>query len=154
MGYYSVRKTDGDGASHLCTQQRERLQHYKRFLNGLIMYHHVKKLMYLVDINNSDPRFGKMLLEQFDDAALADPLIAVVGEGGVSLNNSQGVPGTSANIAITGQPEVDLRTSMAAEARAKIAYERLRDDTDDPRKTGAEWELLKHPALNKVSFQL
>lgn len=153
------------------------------------MYHHVKKLMYTVDVSDPDPRFGKMLLEQFGgangelaaamqysiqglncedparkdllmdvgteelshlevigslarmhlkplrkagDAALEDPLIAVVGGGGVSLSNSQGVPWTSAYIAVTGQLEVDLRTNMAAEARAKIVYERLLDYTDDP----------------------
>lgn len=29
------------------------------------MYHHVKKLMYTVDVGEADPKFGKMLLEQF-----------------------------------------------------------------------------------------
>ena len=32
------------------------------------MYHHVKKLMYTVNIGESDPRFGRMLLEQFGGA--------------------------------------------------------------------------------------
>src|SRR6201999_190906 len=32
------------------------------------MYHHVKKLMYTVNVGNPDPRFGKMLLEQFGGA--------------------------------------------------------------------------------------
>src|SRR3977135_1036105 len=32
------------------------------------MYHHVKKLMYTVEIGEPDPRFGKMLLEQFGGA--------------------------------------------------------------------------------------
>ena len=32
------------------------------------MYHHVKKLMYTVTIGEADPRFGKMLLEQFGGA--------------------------------------------------------------------------------------
>jgi Mn-containing catalase len=32
------------------------------------MYHHVKKLMYTVEIGEADPRFGKMLLEQFGGA--------------------------------------------------------------------------------------
>src|ERR1700732_4880642 len=32
------------------------------------MYHHVKKLMYTVSIGEADPRFGKMLLEQFGGA--------------------------------------------------------------------------------------
>ncbi|MBB2203382.1 manganese catalase family protein, partial [Gluconacetobacter tumulisoli] len=32
------------------------------------MYHHVKKLMYTVRIGEADPKFGKMLLEQFGGA--------------------------------------------------------------------------------------
>src|ERR1700760_824994 len=32
------------------------------------MYHHVKKLMYTVNVGSPDPRFGKMLLEQFGGA--------------------------------------------------------------------------------------
>ena len=33
-----------------------------------LMYHHVKKLMYTVDVGEPDPKFGKMLLEQFGGA--------------------------------------------------------------------------------------
>jgi hypothetical protein len=29
------------------------------------MYHHVKKLMFTVRVDEPDPRFGNMLLEQF-----------------------------------------------------------------------------------------
>ena len=32
------------------------------------MYHHVKELMYTVNIGEPDPRFGNMLLEQFGGA--------------------------------------------------------------------------------------
>jgi Mn-containing catalase len=32
------------------------------------MYHHIKKLMYTVNVGNPDPRFGNMLLEQFGGA--------------------------------------------------------------------------------------
>ncbi len=32
------------------------------------MYHHVKKLMYTVEVGDPDPRFGNMLLEQFGGA--------------------------------------------------------------------------------------
>ena len=32
------------------------------------MYHHLKKLMYTVNIGTPDPRFGNMLLEQFGGA--------------------------------------------------------------------------------------
>src|SRR2546421_1995377 len=32
------------------------------------MYHHIKRLMYTVRVGRPDPRFGKMLLEQFGGA--------------------------------------------------------------------------------------
>lgn len=64
-------------------------------------------------------------------AAEADPLIAIVGGGGVSLNNSQGNPWTADYLKISGQLEVDLRNNIAAEARAKITYENLIRFTDD-----------------------
>ena len=152
------------------------------------MYHHVKKLMYTVKVSDPEPRFGKMLLEQFggangelaaamqysiqglncDDPALkdmlmdigteelshlevigtlarmhlkptktdrtaadADPLIAIAGGGGVNLFNSQGNPWTADYLKITGELDVDLRSNIAAEARAKIVYERLINFCDD-----------------------
>jgi len=59
------------------------------------------------------------------EAAEADPLVAIAGGGGVNLFNSQGNPWTADYLKISGQPEVDLRNNIAAEARAKIVYERL-----------------------------
>jgi Mn-containing catalase len=138
--------------------------------------------MYTVRVDEPDPQFGKMLLEQFGgangelaaamqysiqglncedparkdmlmdigteelshlevigtlarlhlkptklarDAAEADPLIAIAGGGGVNLFNSQGNPWTADYLKITGELDVDLRSNIAAEARAKIVYERL-----------------------------
>ncbi|SAL61864.1 catalase [Caballeronia choica] len=52
--------------------------------------------------------------------------------GGPSLTNSAGVPWTSAYIDTIGEPTADLRSNIAAEARAKIVYERLINVTDDP----------------------
>jgi Mn-containing catalase len=152
------------------------------------MYHHVKKLMYTVRVDEPDPRFGNMLLEQFGGAngelaaamqysiqglncedadrkdllmdigteelshleivgslarlhlkpmkfdrekAEADPLIAIAGGGGVNLFNSQGNPWTADYLKITGELDVDLRSNIAAEARAKIVYERLINFCDD-----------------------
>jgi Mn-containing catalase len=66
------------------------------------------------------------------DAAHADPLIAVAGGGGVSLCNSMGNSWTADYLKITGELDVDLRSNIAAEARAKIVYERLINFTDDP----------------------
>lgn len=152
------------------------------------MYHHVKKLMYTVRVDEPNPRFGNMLLEQFGGAngelaaamqysiqglncddpdfkdllmdigteelshleivgclarmhlkpmkfdrekAEADPLIAIAGGGGVNLFNSQGNPWTADYLKITGELDVDLRSNIAAEARAKIVYERLINFCDD-----------------------
>jgi Mn-containing catalase len=152
------------------------------------MYHHIKKLMYTVQIGKPDPKFGNMLLEQFggangelaaamqysiqglncDDperkdmlmdigteelshleiigtlarmhlkllknnrtAAEADPLIAIAGGGGVALQNSMGDAWTADYLKITGELDVDLRSNIAAEARAKIVYERLINFCDD-----------------------
>ena len=152
------------------------------------MYHHVKKLMYTVRVDEPDPRFGNMLLEQFGgangelaaamqysiqglncedparkdllmdigteelshlevvgtlarlhlapmkfkrDAAEADPLIAIAGGGGVNLFNSMGNAWTADYLKITGELDVDLRSNIAAEARAKIVYERLINFCDD-----------------------
>jgi Mn-containing catalase len=66
------------------------------------------------------------------DEAHADPLIAIAGGGGVNLFNSQGNPWTADYLKITGELDVDLRSNIAAEARAKIVYERLINLTDDP----------------------
>jgi Mn-containing catalase len=152
------------------------------------MYHHIKELMYTVDVGVPDPAFGNMLLEQFggangelaaamqysvqgincDDperkdllmdigteelshlevvgalarlhlrplkhnrkAAEIDPLIAIAGGGGVALHNSMGDAWTADYLKITGELDVDLRSNIAAEARAKIVYERLIQFTDD-----------------------
>jgi Mn-containing catalase len=152
------------------------------------MYHHVKKLMYTVNVGDPDPKFGTMLLEQFGgangelaaamqysiqgfncedaarkdllmdigteelshleivgalirmhlkpmkserDAAEADPLVAIAGGGGVSLFDSMGNAWTSTYLKITGDLAVDLRSNIAAEARAKVVYERLIAFTED-----------------------
>jgi Mn-containing catalase len=152
------------------------------------MYHHIKKLMYTVRVDEPDPSFGNMLLEQFGgangelaaamqysiqglncedpdrkdllmdigteelshleivgtlarmhlapmkfarDEAEADPLIAIAGGGGVNLFNSMGNPWTADYLKITGELDVDLRSNIAAEARAKIVYERLINFCDD-----------------------
>jgi Mn-containing catalase len=51
--------------------------------------------------------------------------------GGPALTNSAGVPWTAAYIDTIGEPTIDLRSNIAAEARAKIVYERLINVTDD-----------------------
>src|ERR1700734_877231 len=65
------------------------------------------------------------------DAAEVDPLIAIAGGGGVSLCNSMGNAWTADYLKVTGELDVDLRSNIAAEARAKIVYERLIGYCDD-----------------------
>ncbi len=145
--------------------------------------------MYTVHVDDPDPRFGNMLLEQFGgangelaaamqyslqglncedperkdllmdigteelshleivgalarlhlkpmkkdrEAAEADPLVAIAGGGGVTLCNSMGNAWTADYLKVTGELDVDLRSNIAAEARAKIVYERLINFCDDP----------------------
>jgi Mn-containing catalase len=64
--------------------------------------------------------------------AEADPLIAIAGGGGINLYNSMGNAWTADYLKITGELDVDLRSNIAAEARAKIVYERLINFTTDP----------------------
>ena len=69
---------------------------------------------------------------KFDrEHAEADPLVAIAGGGGVNLYNSQGNAWTADYLKITGELDVDLRSNIAAEARAKIVYERLINFTTD-----------------------
>jgi Mn-containing catalase len=51
--------------------------------------------------------------------------------GGPALTNSAGVPWTAAYVDTIGEPTADLRSNIAAEARAKIVYERLINITED-----------------------
>jgi Mn-containing catalase len=174
------------------------------------MYHHVKKLMFTVRVDEPDPRFGNMLLEQFGgangelaaamqysiqglncedpdrkdllmdigteelshlevvgslarlhlkpskfdrEAAEADPLIAIAG-GGVNLFNSQGSAWTADYLKITGELDVDLRSNIAAEARAKIVYERLINFCDDAGTKDALQFLMTREITHMKAFSL
>lgn len=175
------------------------------------MYHHVKKLMFTVRVDEPDPRFGNMLLEQFGgangelaaamqysiqglncedpdrkdllmdigteelshleivgtlarmhlqpakfdrQAAEADPLIAIAGGGGVNLFNSQGNAWTADYLKITGELDVDLRSNIAAEARAKIVYERLINFCDDAGSKDALQFLMTREITHMKAFAL
>ena len=66
------------------------------------------------------------------EAAEGEPLVTIAGGGGVALFDSMGNAWTANYLKVTGELDVDLRSNIAAEARAKIVYERLIDHTDDP----------------------
>ncbi|BAL08409.1 hypothetical protein BJA01nite_47420 [Bradyrhizobium japonicum] len=167
--------------------------------------------MFTVRVDEPDPRFGNMLLEQFGgangelaaamqysiqglncedpdrkdllmdigteelshlevvgtlarmhlkpakfdrQAAEADPLIAIAGGGGVNLFNSQGNAWTADYLKITGELDVDLRSNIAAEARAKIVYERLINFTDDAGTKDALQFLMTREITHMKAFSL
>ena len=85
-------------------------------------------------------------------AAEADPLLIITGGGGVNLCNSMGNAWTADYLKITGEPEVDLRNNIAAEARAKITYERLIGFTDDPGSKDALQFLMTREITHMKAF--
>jgi Mn-containing catalase len=87
-------------------------------------------------------------------AAEDDPLIAIAGGGGVALNNSAGNPWTADYLKVTGELDVDLRSNIAAEARAKIVYERLINFCDDPGTKEALQFLMTREITHMKAFML
>ena len=73
--------------------------------------------------------------------------------GGPPLVNSAGVPWTAAYIDTIGEPTADLRSNIAAEARAKIVYERLINVTDDPGIKDALTFLMTREIAHQNSFE-
>lgn len=73
--------------------------------------------------------------------------------GGPALTNSGGVPWSAAYIDTIGEPTADLRSNIAAEARAKIIYERLVNVTDDPGIKDALTFLMTREIAHQKSFE-
>lgn len=73
--------------------------------------------------------------------------------GGAPLINSGGVPWSAAYIDTIGEPTADLRSNIAAEARAKIVYERLINMTDDPGVKEALGFLMTREVAHQKSFE-
>lgn len=73
--------------------------------------------------------------------------------GGAALVNSAGVPWTAAYVDSRGEPTADLRSNIAAEARAKIIYERLINVTDDPSVKDALGFLMTREIAHQKSFE-
>jgi len=88
------------------------------------------------------------------DAIEADPLIAITGGRGVGLFNSQGNPWTADYLKITGELDVDLRSNIAAEAWAKIVYERLLNFCDDAGTRGTLQFLMTREITHMKAFMI
>jgi len=79
--------------------------------------------------------------------------MGILAGGGAMLFNSAGVPWTAAYIDTIGEPTADLRSNIAAEARAKIVYERLINVTDDPGIKEALGFLMTREIAHQKSFE-
>ena len=73
--------------------------------------------------------------------------------GGPALVDSGGVPWTAVYVDTRSEPTVDLRSNIAAEARAKIVYERLINITDDPGIKDALGFLMTREISHQKSFE-
>jgi Mn-containing catalase len=73
--------------------------------------------------------------------------------GGPALINSAGVPFSGAYVDSIGEPTADLRSNIAAEARAKIVYERLINVTDDAGVREALMFLMTREIAHQKSFE-
>ncbi|HEX3760585.1 MAG TPA: manganese catalase family protein [Kofleriaceae bacterium] len=72
---------------------------------------------------------------------------------GAPLTNSGAVPWTAAYIDTISEPTADLRSNIAAEARAKIIYERLIGLTDDPGVRDALCFLMTREIAHQKQFE-
>jgi Mn-containing catalase len=93
------------------------------------------------------------LYRQITGAGNDSHLTQVLYGGGVAFTNSAGVPWTAAYLETMGDPTCDLRTNIAAEARAKITYERLMNCTDDPGVREALGFLMTREVSHQQSFE-
>ncbi len=73
--------------------------------------------------------------------------------GGPALTNSGGQLWNAGYIDTIGDPSADLRSNIAAEARAKIIYERLINATDDPGVKEALGFLMTREVAHQRSFE-
>jgi Mn-containing catalase len=80
-------------------------------------------------------------------------LTQVLYGGGPALVNSGGVPWTAAYIDSIGDPTCDLRSNIAAEARAKIIYERLINLSSDVGVQDALGFLMTREVAHQKSFE-
>lgn len=73
--------------------------------------------------------------------------------GGVALTNSAGVPWNACYVNSRTEPTADFRSNIAAEARAKIIYERLINLCDDPDVKDALGFLMTREIAHQKSFE-
>ena len=108
---------------------------------------HLEIVGSLVRMHLKPMKFGREFAE-------ADPLIAIAGGGGINLFNSMGNPWTADYLNTTGELDIDLRNNIAAEARAKIVYERLINFCNDAGRKDALQFLMTREITHMRAFTI
>ncbi|MFE4110912.1 manganese catalase family protein [Kosakonia sp. YIM B13611] len=103
----------------------------------------------LAEGTENEAELYRSLTENGNDSHITSLLYG----GGPALTNSAGVPWTAAYVDTIGEVTADLRSNIAAEARAKIIHERLINVTDDPGVKDALGFLMTREAAHMLSFE-
>lgn len=103
----------------------------------------------LAEGTENEAELYRSLTENGNDSHITSLLYG----GGPALTNSAGVPWTAAYVDTIGEVTADLRSNIAAEARAKIIYERLINVTDDPGVKDALAFLMTREVAHQLSFE-
>lgn len=93
------------------------------------------------------------LFRKLQGAGNSSHVTQVLYGGGPALINSGGQLWNAGYIDSIGEPTADLRSNIAAEARAKIVYERLINLTDDPGVKDALTFLMTREIAHQQSFE-
>jgi Mn-containing catalase len=103
----------------------------------------------LAEASEKDAEIYRSITGAGNDSHLTQVLYG----GGPALTNSAGQLWNAGYIDSIGEPTADLRSNIAAEARAKIVYERLINLTDDPGVKEALGFLMTREIAHQKSFE-
>ncbi|GAC1427785.1 MAG: manganese catalase family protein [Candidatus Velthaea sp.] len=91
--------------------------------------------------------------EKYQEMAWNSQVPVLTGGAGLRLTDSMGAPWTAAYIDSIGHPLADLRSDIAAEARAKVVYDRLIKLSPDPGATDALTFLMTREVAHQKMFE-
>jgi Mn-containing catalase len=91
--------------------------------------------------------------EQYQQMAWNSMIPVLTGGSGMRLTDSMGAPWTAAYLDTIGHPLADLRSDIAAEARAKVVYDRLIKLCPDPGAGDALTFLMTREVAHQKMFE-
>ncbi|RYZ57349.1 MAG: manganese catalase family protein [Proteobacteria bacterium] len=144
----SIAETDPGRKDLLMDIATEELSHLEVIGNIVAMLNKGAKGV-LAEGVDSEAEIYRSITGAGNDSHLTQVLYG----GGPAYTNSAGVPWNAGYIDTIGEPTADLRSNIAAEARAKIIYERLINVTTDPGVKDALGFLMTREIAHQKSFE-